>query len=217
MVKILPKILNFCWPKQCINCGKEGSYLCQNCFALIDISRESPSCKFKYLDHLYFATTYDEKLVRATIHFCKYRYIKELSENLAFFIIAHFKLMDKFTISADIVCCVPLQKSKLKQRGFNQAEEIAKHLSVFLNIPFEADVLLKTKKTLPQMTLSKNKRLKNVINAFEISLQKQELIRGKKILLVDDVLTTGATIEQCAKILKQNCASRVWGAVVARD
>jgi ComF family protein len=131
--------------------------------------------------------------------------------------------MDKFPLLlpgiADnfLFCAVPLHKSKLKQRGFNQAEEIAKHLSNFLDIPFLSDVLIKTKKTLPQMSLNKDQRLKNVSDCFKINPQKKNQIAKKNILLVDDVFTTGATMEECAKILKENRAQSVWGVVVARD
>ncbi len=215
--KILPKIFDLLWPKKCVNCNKEGSYLCEDCLALIDISRQPPSMGFKYIDGLYFAATYDEKLVQAIIHFCKYRYIRELSETLASLIIAHFKSLDNQPSFGNfILCAVPLHKSKLKQRGFNQAEEIAKHLSNFFKIPLLSDILLKTKKTLPQMALGKEKRLKNILNAFEINPQTKIKIENKKILLVDDVFTTGATMEECARILKQNQAQSVWGIAAAR-
>jgi len=210
-------ILDLLWPKSCINCGKEGEYLCDDCFALIDISRQPPCSGFKHLDGLYFAATYDEKIVQAAIHLCKYGYVKELSYDLACLIIAHFKLLDKFILPAKIIFAVPLHKSKLKQRGFNQSEEIAKHLSRFLNIPFENGILIKTKKTSPQTTFNKEKRLKNITGAFAVNPQKKDEITSKKILLVDDVFTTGATMEECAKILKQNRAQSVWGVVVARN
>ncbi|MEA3452734.1 MAG: ComF family protein [Patescibacteria group bacterium] len=221
--KILTQILDFLWSKHCLNCGKEGQYLCDDCISLIDISREPPCSGFRYLDKLYFPTTYDEKLVRAVISRYKYSYAKELSKTLANLIISHFKLMDKSPpfLSEDtdnfLICAVPLYKSKLKQRGFNQSEEIAKHLSNFLNIPFSPNLLIKTKKTLPQMSLNKNQRLKNISNCFEINPEKKSQIIDKKILLIDDVFTTGATIGECAKILKQNQTQFVWGIVVARD
>ena len=221
---------NLIWPKKCINCGQEGSYLCPDCFALIDISRQPPSRDFKYLDALYFPTTYDEKIVQSAIHLCKYSYIRELSETLADLIIAHFQLLDKplpatlpargglrANPPADLLCAVPLHKTKLKQRGFNQAEEIAQHLSKFLKVPFLPDVLVKIKKTPSQTALSKEERKKNVSGVFKANPQKQKMIEGKNIFLVDDILTTGATMEECAKILKQNLASSVWGVVVARD
>lgn len=221
--KILPKILNLLWPKHCLNCGKEGKHLCDNCFGLIDVSTEPPCFGFKHLDKLYFATTYDEKLVQSAIRIYKYQYAKELSETLTDLIIAHFKLIDKFPLllpsATDnfLLCAVPLYKSKLKQRGFNQSEEIAKHLSSFLNIPLLPNVLIKTEKTLPQMSLNKEQRLKNVSDCFKVNSEKKNQINNKNILLVDDVFTTGATMEECAKILKQNHAQSVWGVVVARD
>jgi len=237
IVFILPLILNYChqflenmwktsknifldlfWPKRCINCGKEGEYLCDDCFALIEISNKPSWQRFKYLDTLYFASNYENKIVQTALHLLKYGYVKDISKILASLIIAQFKLLDnRPDFSNSILCAVPLHKTRLRQRRFNQAEEIAKHLSKSLNIPFEPGLLLKTKKTLPQMTLNRNERIKNVSGAFEINPQKKNKVFGKNILLVDDVFTTGATMEECSRILKQNHAQSVWGVVVARD
>lgn len=222
-------ILDILWPKKCVNCNKLGKCLCDDCFALIEIFRDISYKKFIYLDGLHYATAYKDKLVKSIIHLCKYDRIKELTRPLTDLIIAHFKLLDNQTplsiqlFSKDknssnlIVCCVPIHKKKLKNRGFNQSEEIAKHLCEEFNLIFVKDLIIKTKNTLPQAELSKEKRQKNIINTFEINPLLKDIIKDKNILLVDDVFTTGSTMEECSKILKQNCAHSVWGAVVARD
>ena len=114
----------------------------------------------------------------------------------------------------DFIIPIPLHKNKLKKRGFNQAEELAKGISKFLEKPIFNDVLLKIKPTFAQMELSKEKRRENIKGAFVC--QKPIVVRGKKILLVDDIFTTGATMEECARVLKEAGAREVWGAVVAR-
>ncbi len=229
-------ILDFLWPKRCINCAILGKHLCDDCFALIEIFRETycpfcqwpqntrpgPTCayhkRYKNLDGLFFAASYNDPLIKRTVNLYKYSYIKGLSDVLAYLIIAHFQLSNKQVNFADcIFCAVPLHKTKLKYRGFNQAQEIARRLSDFSQAPFIADVLIKIKKVPSQTELNREQREKNVFGTFAFNPQKKGFIAGKKILLVDDVFTTGATLEECAKILKQNNAKEVWGVAVARD
>ncbi|MCX6738177.1 MAG: phosphoribosyltransferase family protein, partial [Candidatus Parcubacteria bacterium] len=202
---------------------------CDDCFALIEIFRDISCEKFFYIDGLHYATAYNDKLVKSIIHSCKYARIKELTRPLADLIIAHFKLLDNQTMLSTqlfskeqnssnlIVCCVPIHKKKLKNREFNQSEEIAKHLSEEFGLNFIKDLIIKIKNTPPQAELSKDERKKNITNTFEINPLLKDVIKDKNILLVDDVFTTGSTMEECSKILKQNCAQSVWGAVVARD
>jgi len=109
---------------------------------------------------------------------------------------------------------VPLEKRKIRWRGFNQAEEIGKELSNFLKIPLLDDVLIKIKETLSQVELSGKEREENIKGVFVI--KNKEKIEGEKILLVDDVYTTGATMKECARILKEAGAKEIIGIVVAR-
>ncbi|MBU3964465.1 hypothetical protein KJ562_01980 [Patescibacteria group bacterium] len=221
-------ILDGLWPKRCVNCNKPGQCLCEDCFALIDIFKDASYEKFQYLDGLHAATAYNDKMVKSIIHLCKYNRIKDLSNHLSDLIIAHFKLLDNQTLLSYqllsvnqccdnlIVCGVPMRRKKLKNRGFNQSEEIAKYFSEEIGISFVPGLLVKTKTTLPQAELTKEERIKNILNAFELNPLFGQLIKNKDVLLIDDVFTTGATMEECAKVLKQNHAQRVWGAVVAR-
>ena len=113
-----------------------------------------------------------------------------------------------------ILIPIPLYKKKLKERGFNQSEEIAKELSKIFKIPVFNNVLIKTRQTLSQAKLNKEEREKNIKGTF--SCQQKEIINGKKILLVDDVFTTGSTMEEGAITLKSAGAKQVWGIVIAR-
>lgn len=211
--------LDVFFPKFCFGCNREGNYLCQDCQSLLDISANHQKFKTKELDDLYFALEYKKPLVKRLIQSFKYEpFAKELSTSLSSLIINHFQLLDnppKFLIenSNYIFLPVPLSKGKLKWRGFNQAAEIAKELSKFLKIPNISDVLIKQKETLPQVELDGKERKENIKGVF--SCQNKEKIYGKKILLVDDVYTTGATMEECAGILKFSGAKEVTGIVIA--
>lgn len=107
-----------------------------------------------------------------------------------------------------------MDKKRLKWRGFNQSEEIGKELAKSLEIPLITDVLLKMKATLPQVELSDLEREENIKGAFLVT--NREKIKGRKILLIDDVYTTGSTLNEVARLLKEAGASQAWGVVVAR-
>lgn len=233
-------LLNLFFPRFCLGCGREGNYLCQDCQSLIDISEHQycPFChppkivfdgktcsscrRSKHLSGLYFAAPYRNPLVKKMISLFKYQpFIKELAHPLACLIITHFQMLSKTPTFFDkrkkdefILIPVPLYKKQLKARGFNQAGELAKELSLLLRISSMNNVLLKMKETLPQVELSGKRRKENIKGVFLV--QNPKLIKGKRILLVDDVFTTGATMEEAAWILKKAGAKEVWGVTVAR-
>lgn len=114
----------------------------------------------------------------------------------------------------DAVVPVPLFSVRKRERGFNQAERLARHLSSAVNVPMENKLLKRTLPTPSQTRLSRTERAENMRNAF--ALQRQEGIRGKYFVLVDDVFTTGATTSACAKLLLKAGAERVNVWTVAR-
>ncbi len=177
-------------------------------------------CKDKKLSGLYFALPYKEKpLTRKLIYQFKYEpYIKDLAKTLASILIEHFIITSKNTDEVwknGILIPVPLGNKKIKSRGYNQAEKLAKELSKTIEIPLHTHNLIKIKETLSQINLSKEKREENIKNAFAIKNPFE--IKGKNIFLVDDVYTTGATMEECARVLKKSGAKKVWGIAVARE
>ncbi len=214
--KVKNFILDLLYPQFCFNCQREGSYLCEDCQSTLRISNIHQKYQSQNLKDLYFALPYQETLIKNLIQKFKYRpLVKELANPLTSLIITHFQLLDnKPNFSGFTLIPVPLEKSKLKWRGFNQAEEIGKELAKFLKIPLILDCLVKIRETLPQVELSDQERKENVKDAFSIKNGSQ--ILGKKILLVDDIYTTGSTLEECAKVLKKAGAKEIIGIVIAR-
>ncbi len=232
-------LLNLLFPVKCVNCRKEGAYLCPDCVALADIAhqrfcpfckpskitldgRTCPACRrTKRLNGLFCGAAYQNFVIKKVILHFKYEpFAKELAKPLSSLILQHFKLLDYPPVffrdkTGFVLMPVPLHKKRLKWRGFNQSEEIARHISLTLKIPLLSDVLLKTKETRPQMELPAEKRKENIEGVFSCS--DRESIKNKKILLVDDVFTTGATMEECARVLKDAGAKEVWGVAVARE
>ncbi|HHX61555.1 MAG TPA: ComF family protein [Epulopiscium sp.] len=117
-----------------------------------------------------------------------------------------------FIHEVDLIIPVPVSKERLKQRGYNQAEEIAKYLSKISRIPYNKDILIRNKDTKPQSGFSPSQRAKNIKDAFKCTGQLMN--KYKVILVIDDIYTTGSTIDECSKILKNSGAGKVYNCVV---
>ncbi len=100
--------------------------------------------------------------------------------------------------NADVIIPVPLHKSRQRVRGYNQAEIVAKHLSEYINIPIDKKVLERVMNTAPQKELNDKERVKNLENAFKTITN---VVKYKKVILVDDIYTTGTTVDSCTKVL----------------
>jgi competence protein ComFC len=228
------------FPSFCLGCQKEGTLLCSDCVSTLDISEhhyclcnknplrlppESKKgtcsrCQHKKLAGLYFALSYKEKiLTRKLIYQFKYEpYVKNLAQHLAGILREHLVMTGKNTLQIaknSLLVPVPMEIKKMKNRGYNQSYELAKELSLVLHLPVIANSLVKIKKTLPQMQLTAKERQENLANAFAVKNPAE--IKGKKIFLVDDVYTTGSTMEECAKVLCTSGAKQVWGIAIARE
>lgn len=221
----IKQLLNLFFPKQCINCNREGSFLCEDCFSLIEINNfqyclcekleknnKCENCKNKYLDKVFSATSFKNKIVKKAIHKLKYSHIKELSIPLAYLIIKHLQAIDCQIDNNFFLVPVPLSDKKKRMRGFNQSEEIAKIISEVTGLPL-LNCVKKIKETRSQTEMTKDQRQENVRNVFLINRN----VENKNIILIDDVYTTGATMEEVAKKLKESKANIVWGITVARE
>ena len=225
-------LLDLLFPRFCFNCRQEGSYLCEDCQSVLGVLNTHQ----KYTTHpsagglkdLYFALPYQGSLIKNLIQKFKYRpFVKELAISLTSLIITHFRLLDnkpdffypvrdqRSSNGADFILIpIPLEKKRLKWRGFNPAEELAKELSIFFRIPLVNNALVKIKTTLPQVELSEEERKENIKGAF--LCQNSNQIKEKRILLIDDIYTTGATLKEGAKVLKKAGAKEIIGIVIAR-
>lgn len=218
-------LLDFIFPKKCVSCGKLGDYICKDCFLKVEFiempvcpmcqrqaigGKTHPGCYRPLgLDGLVVGCRYRGP-VREAIKSVKYRWQYDIAKTLVSFLISNYW---RFNLEGDFVMVpVPLHTSRKKWRGFNQAEKLCEILSnQFLQ---EYDNFLKRiLNTKTQVGLSKEDRKKNIKGAFGV-LDK-EAVKGKNILLVDDVYTSGATMAECCKVIKRAGAKSVWGMVVA--
>jgi ComF family protein len=162
--------------------------------------------------------------VRQAIKLLKYKFVSDLTEefiSLIPFSSLHSTMKQYSNVA--ILIPIPLHPSRLRFRGFNQAEVLGKLLAERLNIPMKTDILKRIRKTTPQVEVKdRKKRLKNMENAFSVNnlamKQCSNLPAGKAgvtILLFDDVFTTGGTLRAAANVLKRAGVKRVWGLVLA--
>lgn len=147
-----------------------------------------------------------EGILKEVIHHYKFNKVKRLSKPLAM-LLSELPIPD-----SDAIVVVPLQTKRLKEREFNQTAVIGHHLSRRLRIPFLLDALIKVKDTKPQTGLSEEERLRNLKNAF-VAMDK---VKGLNLLLIDDVITTGATIKECSRALLKAGAKGVTVLALAR-
>lgn len=148
--------------------------------------------------------------LREAIHQFKYRPCGALAMPLARWMTDNLKSID----GVDVIMPIPLHSLRLRQRGFNQSLLLAHQLAVTFSIPLSYDNLLRVIPTKPQVELSGEQRIKNVKNAF--ALARPEEISGRSILLVDDVFTTGATVNECTKVLRESGSTVVRALTIAR-
>jgi ComF family protein len=153
-----------------------------------------------------------QKLTREAVHQLKYQNIRVMAEPLAGLLCAY---LTENQISADLLVPVPLHPKRLRQRGYNQSLLLGRQLEKLCGIPVRSDVLKRCINTPPQAkTASSVERHRNMRGAFTSVDGK---LRDKKVLLIDDVSTSGATLNACAATLKQAGAASVWGLTVARE
>ncbi len=231
MSPVVEFLLDLVFPKSCQNCNSEGGYLCVSCQTAIEIplekcpvcskpsllglAHESCQTKSKPLTGLLVAANYNLGSIRKLIWHFKYSGVKEAGNTLAEILVDLLVQKELIDYFADgIVIPVPLHKSRQKLRGFNQAHYLAAVLAYKLNLEF-LPVLRKIKNTRSQVELEKDERQKNLQNAFALSSERK--LTGRKVLLIDDVASTSSTLQECAKLIKHQGATEIWGLVVARN
>lgn len=224
-------ILDLVYPVLCQGCFREGSYLCAECQAKISpplehcpicgqpslLGKIHPACKkaSSALEGIMVIANYQDQSIHNLIWHLKYHSVQPIADILALLMTDYFisrNLLDYFRNA--VVVPVPLFKKRRLIRGFNQAEILAENFAKKLGFQY-LPILRRIRNTQSQVDLSRPERICNVRNAFTIS--PMPVIGERKIILVDDIATTGATLNECAKALKAYGAKEIWGLVVAKN
>lgn len=209
------KIKFLIYPNVCLVCGKKilenKTYACEKCK---DILKYSMKRQIKVYSDMYFTkliTCFEYKgLIRNKILAYKFKNKSYLGNSFAQIMSENLQsIKDEF----DIIIPVPIHYKRYLSRGYNQSQILANQISKCLNKKCVTGVLKKFKNVVPQSTLDHVARKTNVINTYQI--RNVSKILGKRILLVDDIYTTGATANECARVLKMHGAKDVIVATIA--
>lgn len=161
---------------------------------------------FKYTD-----------IIRDTIIKYKFNEKSYLYKTFSYLILNNEKIIN-YINKYDYIICVPIHKKRKKSRGYNQSELIIKDVCKNnKNIKIENNILIKIKNVKPQSSLDKKARVTNIKNAYILNMKNKEKILDKKILIFDDIYTTGSTANECARVLKTYGAKKVGILTIARD
>lgn len=210
-------LLDLLFPIACLNCGKEDVWLCKECFSRIKTSENINLANLvsDNLKEVFVVVSYDNQILQKAIHLLKYNFIKDLAPVLARLIQKYVQAKSLEPLFTNAVLIpIPLHKKRALWRGFNQAQLLGAELAKLLNLKMAAGVLKRSRASQPQAALKEQERLKNIINTFEICSALE--IIDKNVILIDDVVTTGATMNECARILKIAGAKNVYGLALAK-
>lgn len=228
---VLSFVLDCLFPKFCVGCGQEGQWICQKCYQEI-IFIKNPTCpkcnhltergqfcsqhkKNTQLTGLITCAYYENGPLKEAIHTYKYEGVFDIASDLSDILI---KTLKHFSLNKNyLVIPVPLHRKKKAARGYNQSELMAKNVAKHYQLELINQKLIRTKYSVrAQMELSQKQREQNVVDCFGW-LGSQYELRGKKIILIDDVYTTGATLNECAKVLRHDAgAKEIWGLTLAK-
>ena len=225
-------LLDFFFPKRCVGCRAFGSYLCTVCFSTISFDVQEiclvcnrhaitglthPGCQTKYcIDGVFVGVVYKGIIKRVvyTLKYAPYLHdLKKIISDLLYESLTQKEALHAVLQKPAVLVPIPLHAAKMRKRGYNQAEIIAKQLSKRFDIPTVA-LLRRVKQTHTQVGLVKEQRQDNVKDAFALDTRMatdQEL----QVILVDDVVTSGATMLEASRVLKKAGFKKVYGIAFA--
>jgi ComF family protein len=204
-------LLDLLFPPRCVACHCAGEWLCTTCLDQIGFY-EPPWPRILedgFPLHGVRAAAHFHGPLREAIHAFKYGGLRTLTGTLGEMLV---DCWDADPWPVDVIVPVPLHPSRVRERGYNQSALLAHHLARYAGLALTEDALVRVTPTAPQVRLNTAQRVENVRDAFRC---RDGSLRGSRVLLVDDVLTTGATLRACAGTALAGGASQVWGLALA--
>jgi ComF family protein len=220
LVKLKIFITDLLFPVVCLGCGHYGQWLCPECLKKIKLNSDGKYFQqpnIKNLNGVWIAANYQEPFLAEALKNFKYNGVIDLGGSLGQLLIRFLaaKISQGEITGFDLITAVPLTKKRRLWRGFNQAEILAEAISRKFGWPSRFDLIKRRYQTFTQVGLKAAERQSNVKGIFQLGNEIN--LEGKKILLIDDVMTTGSTINECAEILRKAGAKEIWGLVLAKN
>lgn len=197
--------LDLIFPPRCANCARVDVSWCEVCQADLDAVPSVVHQRDVLALDGAAATAVHEGILQTAAQALKYEGVRTLAAPLA---LRLHHLLQAVAWPVDVLIPVPLHLKRLSERGYNQAQLLAEYLARASLLPHAPDGVTRTRNTVSQVGLNRQERLTNMVDAFQANTQ---LVAGKSILLIDDVLTTGATLTGCAQAVRAAGAAAVYG------
>lgn len=205
-------MLNLIYPPVCGFCNEiNNEFLCDSCRKKIEMIKVSKVDNYVnapvYFDEHFYMFKYGKDVRDAIL---KYKFDEKsyMYKSFAKLLSEDEVFKNNFINNYDFIICVPIHKKRFKERGYNQSELISKEIAKLCNKTYCKDVVQKSKNIVAQSSLDKLDRVRNIKDAFKLG-KNCEIVKKKKIAIFDDVFTTGATVNECAKVLKESGAEKV--------
>lgn len=234
-------VFDLLFPIECFGCGQEKEWLCKKCFRDLNFKTEQyclrcydknnfgefcSNCQQYFsLNGVFIAHEYENKIIAKLIKSLKYNFAKDISKPLGNQLILFVQnLLNQARLKDSppkvlvdfknaLLLPVPLHKKRFNWRGFNQAELLAQEVVKNFGLEFDNQNLIRKVYRKPQAKLNGPKRVENIKGCFAWVGND---LKKRNIILIDDITTTGSTLNEAARVLKENNASEVWGLVVAK-
>ena len=237
--KLIEKIISIIYPPKCGICGKlDENFLCKKCVIMLknelksqinennnynksnNVNLDEQTGFFidekineqYFIQHIYFFKY--EGIIRKIILDYKFNEKSYLYKTIVNFLLKDKKIFEILKFY-DIIIPVPISNKRKKERGYNQSLLIAREISKLTDIPYTNDCLFKIKNIIEQSKLNKEDRIQNVQGVYK--LKNEDVLQGKNILLIDDIYTTGSTVRECCKTLKQANIKEIGVLTIAKD
>lgn len=212
---IFKTLTNFIFPEEniCLFCRsymENNNYICKDCMRLIEFTHRKVNLDSNYLEDIYYSVIYN-RFIRENIHSFKFEgksYLYKAFGDILLKTIYEKELVERF----DLVSFVPMHRRKKAQRGYNQCELLAQYVSSKIDKPLLKNNLIKAKMTKEQNKLGMLERRTNIKDSFKAV--NTEDFKAKEILLIDDIITTGATMDEISRVFIKNGAKRVYGLAI---
>ncbi|MGD8744309.1 MAG: ComF family protein [Candidatus Woesebacteria bacterium] len=224
------EVADIIFPKRCLGCKRQGRYICKICIGWVAFSKPvcgvcheysfngvtHPGCRAPLFPDVTVNIWRYKGVVKTSILSFKYSFALKIADELSNYLYDVLITRKRVFPKTPILIPIPLHRLRKNWRGFNQSEEVGGRLAEKMGWEYLDDALVRTKHTAPQTKLKRDKRKENIRGAFSFKQKRLPEVKDRDIILFDDVFTSGSTINEACKLLKQKGCGKVVALTIAR-